>query len=286
MFFVFALFLCFSIQVSAQTILDKNWSYTKLPNQNWNIENLKEIENFPNLEWNSFGPNYPAPREEIFLLKITLPQIALQSPALYIPKTAFSLKVFCGEKKIYEFSNPSQFQPDQFLGWIFHIIPLASTCVNEKNFYFLLYTEYPIRFVIPSVDEKTNIITAIFIGNFSVLVVLAISFTLSLFFFLFFILQRSNSFFLNLSLFFFTSGLWLLNTNPVSQFLLPVETWRLKLEYFSLYIAPIFAVSYFENVLNSQLVKKLSFTRYLLIFFTLFAFSLDCLKIFPLWRTL
>lgn len=286
MFLVIFLSLGFFIELFAQTVLDKNWNYSKISNPNWNIENLHEIPNFPSLVWSKVELYHNAPKEEIFLLKIDLPKISLQNPALYIPKTAFSVKVFCNEQKIYEFSDPTQFQPDKFLGWIFHIIPLNMECLKKENFYFLLYTEYPIRFPVPYIDEKANIVTDIFIKNFSVIVVLAISFSLSLFFFLFFLLRKFDKFFLNLSLFFLTTGIWLFNTNPVSQFLLPIETWRLKLEYFSLYIAPIFAVSYFENVLNSSLIRKLSFTKYLIVLFTLSSFTLDALELFPLWRTL
>lgn len=282
-----AIFFLWIFQLKAEAeLLDKDWSYFESPYLNWNLENLYEIPDFLNLQWREIDSSENLPVEKIFLLKLKNPSLKFENPSLFIPKTAFSIKVFCGVQKIYEFSSPAQFRPNQFLGWIFHNIPISKECSNEKNFYFLLYTEYDIRFVIPFIDEREAIIKNIFIENFSTVIIVTITFTLSIFFLVFSLVRKLDFFLLNISLFLLSTGVWLFNTNPVSQFFLPITTLRLKFEYFCLYVAPIFIILFFENTLKTFLVKRFKFTRYMLGIFVVLSFTLDFFEIFPLWKTL
>lgn len=261
----------------------------------WQVATSHEVRQFATIvnnpeseNWQTADLAHPAFRTKInryYLLRIKIrPTESFTNPALFIPRNVYSINIWQKGQKIYSFSDHNQFQPAKFLGWIWHIIPLKKS--GQENYLYLqIYSGMKLNFPQPIVGEKEQLIRDIFIENISGLFVVVISLFLAIIFWSVY-LYKKEKLYLAITILYFFVGWWLLNINPLMQYILPLTPLRLQSEYLSLYLAPIGALMVLENIIQSRINKIFRVVRYLTFSYFLLFGLLDFLRLFPLWKTL
>jgi len=286
LFLFWNFFLTFSL--FSQTYLQTGWEILN-EQISWDTALPDEVKNPQNYKWKpiSFSEEYECKDNKAYLLRIPIKDLShYKNPHIFLPPGPQAWRIFWDGKEIYHYSSPKQFEPNEFLGWIFHIFPIEKKETSNSYIYLLFYTGPKVWILVPEIDEKEKIIYKLFTKNLTSLFSISIASFLGIIIFFISITRKFESFYFALSIFLLSVSVWLFLTNPISQLLLSFSSWKLKLEYFSLYLAPVGVLWFVETVLVSQLNKILIKLKYIIILYIFFSFTLDYWKIFPLWKTL
>ncbi|MCB1177554.1 MAG: hypothetical protein KDK36_08265, partial [Leptospiraceae bacterium] len=284
---IFYLFIGF--QIFAEPIILNEKEFTTGNSFSITWETPEEILHPENYQWKEFTG------KKIFKSTSNIPYYIvryknkdltnLKNPALMVRKNGFVLKVYSNKEKIFQYSDNSQFKPGQFTGWPTHIIPISKNNQDEY-IYFYLYTKMDVLLPTIVIDEEIKLIENIFLTNLPPFIITGISLFLGLGFLIAFFLRRDDFMYLSLFTFFTGIGIWLFQINPISEYFITPSPWKLRVEYFALYMSPVGALLFIESVLPSRLNVILRTLRYFFLIYTIASFSLDFAGIFPLWKTL
>lgn len=281
--FIVPLFLlAFSLQADT-IILRDHWEI--LENSEINLdENLpKNISDLAG--WKEYKQGTALEREKTHLLRVKVSAFELKEPTLLVGKSIFSISIYSNNQEIYKFSDKSQFEPAKFLGWIPHIVSLSGNS-SESYIYFKVYSGAYIGFPSVSIGNKDEIYKDMILEGLPGVSVVVVSLLLGIVFLLVFLFSRREKLYLAIASFYIFIGIWLFNINLISQFVLPTVPWRLRIEYISLYLAPIGCLYILESIVQSRLNVLSRILRYFFGFYAAISLLLDLLKIFPIWKTL
>lgn len=217
------------------------------------------------------------------LFRVPVPRLGFAHAALYLPRAPFAFRVYADNVHVLSFSDQSQFEPRSYLGWIWHLVDLPNNRVPEY-LYIHAHTDLAIRFVIPHIGNRPDIVRYLIeanIGSFIVVVlclttaiaVLPLAFT------------RRDAILGSLALFLICIGWWMLNINVASQLFLPIAPWRALLETFTLYLAPAGVGIFMERSMPSGLIRP---ARWIGLFFFAYAVLftlLDLAGFLPVYRS-
>jgi serine phosphatase RsbU (regulator of sigma subunit) len=247
------------------------------------------ITNPQSYQWKEISNDYFLDSGEMgrtYIVRFRVPDLnKYQNPAFYIPKNGFAISIFSNNEKIFSFADRSQFQAGKFMGWPTHICKFDKSKLGEY-FYFVVYTEMKIIFPTISIEEENILLQNLFVENLPAYFTVSVSYFLGLGFLIAFFIKRQDWMYFSLFLFFISIGTWLFNINPIAHYIIPHSPNRLKVEYFSLYIAPIGAILFLESIILSRTEIILRTIRYFYIVYVMISFFLDQLGIYPLWKTL
>jgi hypothetical protein len=281
---ILVFFLLLTSTLQADTIpLQENWEILEMNQEDIRKVLVKDLHILRS--WKKYKQGQALPKESYHVLRVKVSISNFKEPTLYIGKNIFSFQVFSDEKEIYTFSDKSQFEAGKFLGWLTHLVSLPVER-KEEFVYFKVYSGERIGFPGAQYNEKDELYKIIIRDNLPNIGVVVISILLGSIFLFVSIFARRDPFYFAISSFYIFIGVWLLNVNPISQFVLPSTPSRLRIEYLSLYLAPIGALYILESILKSRLNLVSKFFRYLFLIYTVVSATLDLAEIFPLWKTL
>lgn len=203
--------------------------------------------------------------------------------AIYLPLTPFSLRIYCGGKLIHAHADESQFQPGRFLGWTYHL--LDSKECRDGYMYFHMYTEMPMRFVVPHEGYRSELIRYIILNSLGPFVVIIVCFALAAAF-LVPVITRGDLMSGSLSLFLFCTGVWLFALNPVSRlFVRDVPAWSV-FSTFCLFLSPAGVSIFVRGILPSHLFWPARSAALAYLAFAVVAVLLDITGGLAMYRTI
>jgi len=214
---------------------------------------------------------------------IRVPVKAGPGKAVYLPLTPFSLRVYCGGRLIHAHADERQFEPGRFLGWTYHL--LESKECTDGYMYFHMYTEMPMRFVVPHEGYRPDLIRFLILNSLGPFVVLVICFALAVSFMVP-VITRGDLMSGSLSLFLFCTAVWLFALNPVSRlFVRDVPAWFL-FSTFCLFLSPAGVAVFVRSILPPGLFWPARLAALAFLSYAVIAVFLDAAGILAMYHTI
>ncbi|MEM7180862.1 MAG: SpoIIE family protein phosphatase [Spirochaetota bacterium] len=221
---------------------------------------------------------------EYFLLRSKLPATQLwKSPSVFLGKSIFSYTVWHDTKMVYQHSDHTQFHAKRFLGWLWHQFTIQEKA-QPSYLYLKVYSELNLHLPISELGDENYLYNRTFMQSLPAMFVAVICVFLGIIFLIVSILLK-DMFNVSITIFYLCVGWWLININPISQFLLALNPLRLQLELFALYLAPIGCVLLVMEIVPSRLNHVLRVCAYIFFAYFLVAALAEFSGLLPLWKT-
>ncbi len=217
------------------------------------------------------------------LFRVPAPRLGFVHAAVFLPRSPFAFRLYADGLHVLSYSDRSMFAPRSYLGWIWHLADLPNNKVPEY-LYIHAHTDVAIRFVIPHVGNRPDIVRYLIEANIGSFIVIILCLTTAAAL-LPLAVVRKDAILGSLTVFLVCIGWWMLNINIASQLFLPVAPWRAILENFTLYLSPAGVGIFMERSMPSGLIRP---ARWIGLFFCAYAVLftlLDLAGILPIYRS-
>ena len=283
-YYILLFFLCMRPSFAKEPLrIEGDWQILDQKQVNDVASILADPEKYPWKPVNLRKRKFVSDKEsDYFLLRSKLPPTSLwKSPSIFLGKGIFSYTIWHDSKMVYQHSDHTQFYAKRFLGWLWHQFTIPEK--DEPSYlYMKVYCKLKMHLPIPQLGDENFLYNRTFMQSLPAMFVAVICVFLGVIFAIVSTLLK-DMFNVSITIFYLCVGWWLININPISQFLLALNPLRLQLELFALYLAPIGCVLLVIEIVPSRLNRVLRVCAYIFFFYFVFAALAEFSGLLPLW---